>query len=302
VSSSTARFPSSGSRSAALLLTAGAASLALLTACGTGQVAQTAQKVASVEGVSASRGNIDVDNAHTAPPLQGRFTPGSDVPVYLTISNDGLVDDRLVAVESDAGTAVVLAPAPEGATPPPLGCVLTASEVGANPTSTVPPLSAEGAPSPSTTASGSESASPSSSPSASASTPSTGDSSPEATASPEPSPEATGSADIDVLIPHDGAVKMTEECPHLVVQGVTEELWPSDAVHLRLTFEKAGTIELKVPVGTPSTELPREAVPGFDTHGGGHGAEAESGSGHGTETGAGHGEPSPSADGGHGHE
>ena len=292
MSRSTARFPSSGSRSAALLLTAGAASVALLSACGTGQVSQTAQKVSSVEGVSASVGNIDIDNARTAaPPAPGRFAEGSAVPIYLTISNDGLVDDRLVRVQSDAGASVALVPAPAGATPPPLGCVLSESEFEGV-TSTPPPVAAEA--SPTTTASPSASASPSTSASASASPSGSASATPSGSA-PAAAEQSTGTTDIAVTIPHGGAVLLTETCPHLVVRSVTKELWPSESIGIRLTFANAGTVEFQVPVSTPEAPLPREAVPGFDTHGGGH--EDTSGAEHGSspstsagsEHGSGHG-------------
>jgi copper(I)-binding protein len=96
-----------------------------------------------------------------------------------------------------------------------------------------------------------------------------------------------------MTIPHGGAVLLTEACPHLVVRAVTKELWPSDSFGLRLTFANAGTVELQVPVGTPDSPLPRQAVPGFDTHGGGH--EATSGGEHGSS-------PSTSAGSDHGND
>lgn len=295
MSRSTARFPSSGGRSAALLLTAGAASVALLSACGTGQVAQTAQKVAAVEGVSASVGAIDVDNAIVAFPAKLRYAKGSEAPFYLAISNDSLDDDRLIAAHSDAGTAVVLAPAEPGTTPPPLGCVITAAEIeenvgGVTPSSTQPPVEASASP----TASPSESASASASPSASASR----SGSAEASASPTPEPTST---EIAVTIPHDGGVLLTQACPHLVVQGLKRDVMPSDTIPLTLTFEKAGVIKLDVPVATASSPLPREAVPGFNPHGGG--AEAEHGTtgGHGASAEPSHSAPAEPSHGGSTH-
>jgi copper(I)-binding protein len=296
VSRSTARFPSSGGRRAALLLTTGAASVALLSACGAGQISQTAMKVASVEGVSGSLGNIDVDNALVAYPAADRYTRGSSLPVFLTISNDGFTDDRLISVESPAGRAVLLAPALRGTTPPALGCELTQSEMEQNlvgPSSTRPAApdyvaeSPSSGATPSASASSAAQASPSASPAATVSVPAT------ASASPSPSESAApGSRSVTTTIPHDGAVLMTQSCPHLLVTGLREDLLPSEVVPLRLTFEKAGTMDLDVPVATADKPLPREEVPGFDPHGGGaagHGAESPA---------AGHGAESPSA--GHG--
>jgi hypothetical protein len=65
---------------------------------------------------------------------------------------------------------------------------------------------------------------------------------------------------------------MLAGCPHLVVTGLREALVPSDTIPLRLVFERAGTVDLDVPVATPNSPLPREQVPGFDPHGGGGGA------------------------------
>ncbi|MDQ1674969.1 MAG: hypothetical protein QOC93_113 [Actinomycetota bacterium] len=276
MSSNTARFPSSRGRRAALLLTAGTASVALLSGCGAGQISQTAQKVASVEGVSASKQHIDVNDALLANPKGDSYPKGADAPLYFTISNDSLEDDRLVSARTDSGAAVVLVPAEPGATPPALGCVLAASEQEAaaaaapGPT-TEPAPSASASTSPSASASASGSATPSASGSASAS----------ASASPSPS----YSTEIAMTVPHDGAVLLTAGCPHLVVQKLNRGLIASDAITLRLTFARAGLIELTVPVATPNSPLPREAVPGFNEHGapvaeGGHGAETTTG-GHG---------------------
>ena len=257
MSSSTARFPSSRGRRAALLLTVGTASVALLSACGTGQISQTAQKVASVEGVSASLKHIDVNDALLASPKSETYTKGADAPVYFTVSNDSLTDDRLVGVQTDSGEAVVLGPADAGAEPPALGCVLSASELekaaAPNPSSTRPqaPVGASSFPNESDIPTQSASASPSTSASASAS------------ASPSPS----FSTRIDITVPHDGAAIMTAGCPHLRVRKLTKDLLPSDTIKLRLTFARAGVIDLDVPVATPNAPLPRIPVPGFDQHG-----------------------------------
>ena len=279
MSRSTVRFPSSGSRRAALLLTAGAASAALLSACGTGQIAQTAQKVSAVEGVSGNVGNIDVSNALLAFPQAHRYAKGSDAPVAFTVANDGLIDDRLVAARSEDAASVVLAQPAPGSVPPQLGCVIPASvlEAVVPPGETRPPMP-EGAERFPTTGPGSaapvpsnSAPSPTTSPSATASVPAaSGESgSPAAGNSPSASASASPAAPkvsttISVPVPHDGMTEVTEGCPHLLVRGVARELLPSDTIHLVLTFEKAGELALDVPVATPSTPLPREAVPGFE--------------------------------------
>ena len=267
MSRSTARFPSSGGPRAALLLTVGAASVALLSACGTGQVSQTAMKVTAVEGVTVRTGHIDVNNATVVFPANARYTAGDDAPLSFVVANDGLTDDRLVSAESSAGRAVVLAPAEAGTTPPPLGCVISESTVegntgGGNPTATRPPAPAyvSGSPTEIGTPSASASASPSATP------PAASLASPSASASTSTT-KSRGKRNVRTLVPHDGSVVMRVDCPHLVITGLTHDVGPSDTLPLRLTFEKAGTVDLDIPVGTPTTPMPREEVTGFETHG-----------------------------------
>jgi copper(I)-binding protein len=275
VSSSTARFPSPRGRRAAFLLTVGTATVALLSACGTGQISQTAQKVSAVEGVSASVQHIDVNDAIVATPEGDKYTKGSDAPVYFTISNDSITDDRLVGAHTDSGQLVGIGPAEAGAEKPALGCVLSASELeeaaAPNPGSTrpEPPAGAEKFPQNSESAG----ATPSNSASASASASTSGSAKPSASAAPALNTR------VNVVVPHDGAVLMTAGCPHLVVRKVADDMLPSDTIKLTLTFARAGVVELDVPVATPSSPLPRVTVPGFGEHGGGNPEPGELGHG-----------------------
>jgi copper(I)-binding protein len=296
VSRSTARFPSSGSRRAALLLTAGAASAALLSACGTGQISQTAQKVSAVEGVSGNVGNIDVNDALLAFPESHRYEKGSDAPVAFTVANDGLVDDKLVAAKSPDAASVVLAQPAPGSVPPALGCVIPAGvlEAVVPPGQTRPPApaGAEKFPTAGPGSAGPEQSAsapaPTTSPSATASVPAaSGESASASPAAAAPKSSTT----IAVPVPHDGMTELTEGCPYLLVRGLTRELLPSDTIRLELTFARAGVLTLDVPVATPNSPLPREAVPGFAEHG------AAEGGAHGEAPAAGHG-ASPTA--GHG--
>jgi copper(I)-binding protein len=251
--------------------------VALLSACGTGQISQTAQKVSAVEGVSASVKHIDINDAIVATPKGDKYTKGSDAPVYFTISNDSITDDRLVGAHTDSGQLVGIGSAEAGAEKPALGCVLSASEVeeaaAPNPGSTRPeaPAGAEKFPHNSESAG----ATPSNSASASASASTSGSAKPSASTSAAPALNTR----INVVVPHDGAVLMTAGCPHLVVRKLAEDMLPSDTITLRLTFARAGVIELEVPVATPSSPLPRVPVPGFGQHGGGNPEPAELGHG-----------------------
>jgi copper(I)-binding protein len=253
--------------------------VALLSACGTGQISQTAQKVSAVEGVSASLKHIDVNDALIATPKSEKYAKGADAPVYFTISNDSLTDDRLVGARTDSGDAVVIAPAEAGTEEPALGCVLSASELekaAAPSAGASTPEQPVGGASAFKDTSGSPSASPSASASGSASATPSASASGSASATPSASPSPSFSTRINVTVPHDGAVLMTAACPHLLVRNLRRDLLVSDTIKLRLTFARAGVIDLDVPVATPNGPLPRVPVPGFGEHGpppaeGGHG-------------------------------
>lgn len=96
---------------AALVVVSSVAVLALA-GCGAGQVTQTDTQVAAVNGASADIKGIAIRDALLAYPEQsssdGSYPKGSDVPVRLTIVNDGPVADTLVAVRSPAATQVLV--------------------------------------------------------------------------------------------------------------------------------------------------------------------------------------------------
>lgn len=79
----------------------GAASI-LLAGCGAGQVSQTAEEVAAVNGANGNIGPIAIRDAELAPPPKpdNYYRRGSDAPLLLTIVNTGGNDDKLVSVSS----------------------------------------------------------------------------------------------------------------------------------------------------------------------------------------------------------
>lgn len=84
------------------------AGLALfLTGCGTGQVAQTAEQVAAVNGGDGTVGQIVVRNAtFPFPDGEEHYHPaGEDVPLMVTIANTGS-DDELVSITTPAADEV----------------------------------------------------------------------------------------------------------------------------------------------------------------------------------------------------
>lgn len=96
------RAPRARASSAALLAVAGLA----LAGCAAGQVSQTANQVAAIDGANAAVGSVGVLNARLASPEGAFFEPGDSTQVLLWISNDGLEDDTLSAVTTPAAESV----------------------------------------------------------------------------------------------------------------------------------------------------------------------------------------------------
>ena len=89
------------------LLVAGAAAAALLlSGCAAGQISQTANEVAAIDGGNGSAGKIGVRNVlfSTAPALSG-YAVGADVPLTLQIANDGVTADTLTQVSSTSASS-----------------------------------------------------------------------------------------------------------------------------------------------------------------------------------------------------
>jgi copper(I)-binding protein len=98
------------SRRARPLATAAVAVL-LLSGCGAGQDAQTSQARGSSEGANVvvdADGSMLVRNAYIAPPPQdeGEYSEGDDVRVFAVLVNQSDSDDRLVSVDTPAAESV----------------------------------------------------------------------------------------------------------------------------------------------------------------------------------------------------
>jgi len=90
----------------------------LATACGSGQVAQTATQVITAEGANAQRGGVAVRGVLIPTPARGSYQAGEPAPLYLAISTEEGTSDTLIAVTSHAAASVALIRSPFGATPP----------------------------------------------------------------------------------------------------------------------------------------------------------------------------------------
>ena len=202
-----------------------------LSACASGQIAQTAQMSPTVDGQMAQVGSLAIRNVALDYPVGGVYERGSDARLRMVVVNGGVAPDSLVSVSSPVATNVTIsaggsAEATGSATPEPTG---SASE-SASPTAT-----------PSDTASGT--ATPSASPGESAS--------PTSSPTPSPTPE-----NAQIQIAPNSYVSFREDGPRIMLTGLTRQLRPGQNLAVTLTFQRAGSVTMTIAVGTPETQLP----------------------------------------------
>ncbi|TDB70321.1 copper chaperone PCu(A)C [Micromonospora sp. KC723] len=244
-----------GSRRAALLLSGMAAATALLvTGCGAGQVAETANKEPSIQGVNIQTPDNDykVRGLYVEYPGIEGYRAGGNAPVNAVVYNDTR-EPVTVTVTTDSAREVVL----------------TGAAGSPSPTAPVSPGSS---PSDSASPSGSASPSDNASPSGSASA------RPSESASPSPSAPAGERARFE--IPALGYLQLTVQGGrHLELVGLNEKLLAGQQVNLTFDFGNGKTISTPAPIGIPLTPAAPPS-PIVERHGGYEGQE-EGGSGHG---------------------
>jgi hypothetical protein len=244
-----------GIRLAAVLAGAAAATFALA-GCGTGQVAETANKVPSVLGTNAELrvegGSYKVRNLHIPFSEEG-YEAGATAPLELALFND-TNEPVTVRITSEAAQSVTLGDASASASP-----------------SAAPSATPSGEPS--ATPSEEPSEAPGDDPSASPSAP---EGSPDITGSPQPDatpsalPPAGGPASI--TIPPNGYVLLTQESGrYLQLVGLSEAIDPASVVDL--TFDFGGQqLDAVAAMAPPLGPLPRSTV---NEHEGIEGGEGE---------------------------
>jgi copper(I)-binding protein len=186
-----------------------------LTGCGAGQVTQTSDQVAAVEGANANAGQIAVRNATIEfdAPAHGDavYPAGADAPLAMSIVNSGADVDRLVAASSPVASSVQIS----GVLRIPGGQVLTV----------------EGAPAPVEAPAPTDPAAPE--------TPAPGEAPADAQpATPAPTTAAGGEAG-------------QSSVANIVLTGLREDIQAGRTYPLVLTFERAGTVQIEVPVANP---------------------------------------------------
>lgn len=171
-----------------------------LAGCGAGQITETMEQQASVDGVNGSVGNIDLRNVSLAYPENGVYEKGSEARVEAVIVNNSTSPDRLLSMRGASASGSFMK-------------TVTVKEL--DPTCKCSP------------------------------------------AAPRPTVETPKDQPIDVKLEPQASFKAYGDAgPQLTLTGLTKEFRSSQLTTVTFRFEKAGTISLKVPVGTP-TENPQ---------------------------------------------
>ncbi len=237
-----------------LLAAALIATLPLASGCASGLESATVTKPSIAEGDGANLGDIQIRNAHLAPPLDptGRYRQGEAVPLYVTIVNRGAENDALVSATSEAATEVRLAPA-AARRPVPASTVSPSGEPAEH---TEPDTQEDDGehtePSASAEAGGADSPSPSASapPTNAPVTEDTTSATPAATATATAQP-APASVALPLPIPNTASIALQEGSPvALQLFGLMEPVQDGQVIDVQLRFEKAGSVTLQVPVST----------------------------------------------------
>ncbi len=217
----------------ALASAAGAAVVAsVLSACGAGQIAQTARQVAPIEGAQVDRGGIAIRAAEVATPPNGSYPAGSDAPMYAAIATDDTTSDTLVEVRTDAAASVTLAGGAStsiGSSPAPAAVASSAASFAAS--SSASPVAASS--------------------SASAASPS-------ATSAPSATPSVGASpSTLDLRLAPATLTRFRDGGTYLELHGLTRTLVAGTTIKMTFSFARAGDVTFDVPVATPGSPGPR---------------------------------------------
>ena len=84
----------------------GLAAILTVSGCAAGQVSQTADQVAAIDGANATVGEIGIRNALLQTPAGPKWAAGSDVTLLFWLTNDGTLADTLTQVSAVGATSV----------------------------------------------------------------------------------------------------------------------------------------------------------------------------------------------------
>ena len=241
-----------------------------LAGCGAGQITQTSSQASGVGGASANVGQIAIREAAFAFTGDGKtaaiYQQGSEAPLSMTVVNFGGQVDKLTNVSSPAaesaritGDATIASgrvllveglPAGEpagapGAAAPGASAQATPAPGASAQATPAPAASAQAAPAPGAEATPGPTEQASSAPTAGANP---GSRPAPATAG----PEAAATAAAGAAAPSSGVVTPGTTRAQVVLTGLKSDLQVGPTYPVVLTFERAGSVTLQVPVANPS--------------------------------------------------
>jgi copper(I)-binding protein len=224
------------SRVVTTALVAGACAALTLAGCSAGQLTQTATQVPAVPGSNVTVGSIALRDLMVQYSGPDGYRMGDNAALVVRIFNSGATPITLVGATSDMAEAVTLVGGP--------GAIVTASP--APPTS--PEASPTGSPSPAGSPSAAASPSPEASPSPAAASP-----------SPTPSPAVPPtSSRLSIQIPPASyALLVPGQGSFLQLTRLKQPVVPGSRVTMTLIFDNGVSIPIQIPMGPPSTSVPR---------------------------------------------
>jgi len=251
-----------------------------LAGCGAGQITQTSSQASGVGGASANVGQIAIREAAFAFTGDGKtaaiYQQGSEAPLSMTVVNFGGQVDKLTNVSSPAaesaritGDATIASgrvllveglPAGEpagapGAAAPGASAQATAGPGASAQATPAPGASAQATPAPGASAQAAPApgAEATPGPTEQASSAPTAGANPGSRPAPATAgPEAAATAAAGAAAPSSGVVTPGTTRAQVVLTGLKSDLQVGPTYPVVLTFERAGSVTLQVPVANPS--------------------------------------------------
>jgi copper(I)-binding protein len=245
-------------RRAVIGVTAAIAALLTVTGCAAGQVAQTAEEVPVIDGYYATVGAIALRGVAVAAPAQTNWAKGSDAPLQLIIANSGTSDDTLTSISTSVASAVQIrdsgaAPC-SGATP---GSVFNSASGSTSAGSATESSSASSSPASSSPAS----SSPASGGSAASGTPTGSVVGTSAAGAPASCSNSVGAIPIKAGLAV--SIGYSAGDRQIILQGLTQDLYPGQPIHLTFTFANAGPVNITIAVRLSTASLSPSIIPGL---------------------------------------
>ena len=222
----------------------------VLSACGAGQIAQTATELRDKTGGRAEVGDLSLREVALAYPESGQYAVGADAELQMAIINNGAQDDRLTRITGQGFSGAVFTNAASAA-------ALTAPTTSAASTTPVTAAPATGSAGSAATPTATNPATATATTTAAA-----------ASASAAPTTSAAAPAPTEVTIAGGQSVYVGTGTTHITLTGLQSTLTTGQSVTVTFSFEKAGDVTLKVTVANPPTALSHSSAYNFDQTGG----------------------------------